>query len=91
MYMNIAGLELNNRSPFVLFGGLNVLENRDMTMRAAEKFKLTTSNLGIPLVFKASFDKANRSSISSYRGVGLDEGLRILEAVKSECDSLRER
>ena len=84
--MKIAGLELNNRSPFVLFGGLNVLENRDMTMRAAEKFKLTTSNLGIPLVFKASFDKANRSSISSYRGVGLDEGLRILEVVKSECE-----
>ncbi|MFN4161921.1 MAG: 3-deoxy-8-phosphooctulonate synthase [Stenotrophomonas sp.] len=76
------GVVVGNRLPFVLFGGLNVLEDLDSTLRAAEHFTTVTAKLGIPYVFKASFDKANRSSIASYRGVGLDEGLRIFEEVK---------
>lgn len=76
------GVVVGNRLPFVLFGGLNVLEDLDSTLHAAEHFTTVTRKLGIPYVFKASFDKANRSSIKSFRGVGLDEGLRIFEAVK---------
>ncbi|MGA6538789.1 3-deoxy-8-phosphooctulonate synthase [Stenotrophomonas sp. NPDC101269] len=76
------GVVVGNRLPFVLFGGLNVLEDLDSTLHAAEHFTTVTSRLGIPYVFKASFDKANRSSIKSFRGVGLDEGLRIFEEVK---------
>jgi 2-dehydro-3-deoxyphosphooctonate aldolase (KDO 8-P synthase) len=72
-----------NTAPFVLFGGINVLESRDLALRAAEAYVDVTTRLGIPYVFKASFDKANRSSIHSYRGPGLDEGLRIFEAVKA--------
>ncbi|WP_448133539.1 3-deoxy-8-phosphooctulonate synthase [Stenotrophomonas rhizophila] len=76
------GVVVGNRLPFVLFGGLNVLEDLDSTLHAAEHFTTVTTKLGIPYVFKASFDKANRSSIASYRGVGLEEGLRIFEEVK---------
>ena len=76
------GVVVGNRLPFVLFGGLNVLEDLDSTLFAAEHFTTVTAKLGIPYVFKASFDKANRSSIHSFRGVGLDEGLRIFEEVK---------
>lgn len=75
-------ISVANNQPFVLFGGLNVLEDRDSTLRACEAFVAATSELSIPFVFKASFDKANRSSIQSYRGVGMDEGLRILADVK---------
>jgi len=75
-------VKVANDAPFVLFGGLNVLEDLDSTLRAAEHFARVTAKLGIPYVFKASFDKANRSSIKSYRGVGLHEGLRIFEEVK---------
>jgi 2-dehydro-3-deoxyphosphooctonate aldolase (KDO 8-P synthase) len=71
-----------NDAPFVLFGGLNVLEDLDSTLFAAEAYVKVTQKLGIPYVFKASFDKANRSSIASYRGVGLHEGLRIFDEVK---------
>src|SRR6516225_3821957 len=73
----------DNGAPFVLFGGVNVLESRDLALRSAEEYVRVTRKLGIPYVFKASFDKANRSSIHSYRGPGLEEGLRIFEAVKS--------
>ena len=76
-------IQVDNRRPFVLFGGINVLESKDLALRAAEEYVRVTSKLGIPYVFKASFDKANRSSIRSYRGPGLEEGLRIFEAVKS--------
>lgn len=74
---------LTNRSPFHLVGGLNVLEDLDLALRTADAFVSATSALDIPYVFKASFDKANRSSISSFRGPGMEEGLRILEAVKA--------
>ncbi|AMJ56912.1 2-dehydro-3-deoxyphosphooctonate aldolase [Stenotrophomonas terrae] len=76
------GVVVGNNLPFVLFGGLNVLEDLDSTLYAAERYVEVTRKLGIPYVFKASFDKANRSSITSFRGVGLEEGLRIFEQVK---------
>jgi 2-dehydro-3-deoxyphosphooctonate aldolase (KDO 8-P synthase) len=75
-------IEVGNHKPFVLFAGLNVLESRDLALSTAEAFVVATEALGIPYVFKASFDKANRSSIHSFRGPGLDEGLRIFEDVK---------
>lgn len=73
-----------NDRPCVVFGGINVLEDLDSTLDAASKYVEVTENLGMPLVFKASFDKANRSSVHSYRGVGLDAGMEIFSAVKSE-------
>ena len=75
-------VHVRNDGPFVLFGGVNVLESRDLALRSAEEYVRVTRKLGIPYVFKGSFDKANRSSIHSYRGPGLDEGLKILQAVK---------
>ncbi|MDP0562050.1 MAG: 3-deoxy-8-phosphooctulonate synthase [Candidatus Endonucleobacter sp. (ex Gigantidas childressi)] len=82
--VSIGDISLANDQAFVLFGGINVLESRDMAMATAEEFVLVTEKLDIPYVFKASFDKANRSSIHSYRGLGLDEGLKILQEIK-EC------
>lgn len=83
MNINIApGVTLGNTLPFVLFGGLNVLESLDFTLDVCEKYVEVTRKLNVPFVFKASFDKANRSSMHSYRGVGLDDGLEILSAVK---------
>lgn len=82
----IAGLTVANDAPFTLFGGINVLEDLDSTLKACEAYVETTRKLGIAYVFKASFDKANRSSIHSFRGVGLDEGLKIFETVKREFD-----
>ncbi len=75
-------IEINNSKPFVLFGGINVLESRDLAMKTCETYVEVTQKLGIPYVFKASFDKANRSSINSYRGPGLDEGLKIFQEIK---------
>ena len=77
-------IHVANESGFVLFGGINVLESRELALRSCAEYVRVTQKLGIPYVFKASFDKANRSSIHSYRGPGLDEGLRIFEAVKAE-------
>ena len=71
-----------NDAPFVLIGGVNVLESRSFALEVAGHYKAVCDELGIPLVFKASYDKANRSSIHSYRGPGLQEGLTILQAVK---------
>ena len=79
-------IQLSNDSPFVLFGGINVLESKDLALRACAEYVRVTQKLKIPYVFKASFDKANRSSIHSYRGPGLEEGMRIFEAVKAEFD-----
>lgn len=80
--VQVAGIDVANDKPFVLFGGMNVLESRDLAMQIAEYYVEVTSKLGIPYVFKASFDKANRSSIHSFRGPGLDEGLKILQEIK---------
>lgn len=71
-----------NDKPFVLFGGMNVLESRDLAMSICEHYVNVTDKLNIPLVFKASFDKANRSSVMSYRGPGMDAGLKIFEELK---------
>lgn len=79
----IDAIEVANDKPFVLFGGMNVLESRDLALKIAEHYVEVTQKLNIPYVFKASFDKANRSSVSSYRGPGLDEGLKIFEEIKS--------
>lgn len=80
--VNVAGLDVSNEKPFTLFGGMNVLESRDLAMRICEYYVEVTTRLGIPYVFKASFDKANRSSINSYRGPGMEEGLKIFEEIK---------
>ena len=79
-------IEIANDKPFVLFGGMNVLESRDLAMKIAETYKEATEKLGIPYVFKASFDKANRSSVHSFRGPGMEEGLKIFEEIKSTFD-----
>jgi len=79
----VGGLTVANDAPFVLFGGMNVLESRDLAMRIAEEYQRVTEKLGIGYVFKASFDKANRSSVNSYRGPGMDEGLKIFEEIKA--------
>ena len=81
--IEIAGLKAGNSLPLMLFGGMNVLESRDLAMEVAETYVEVTGRLGMPYVFKASFDKANRSSIHSYRGPGLERGLEILAEVKS--------
>ena len=75
---------IGNVDTFVLFGGVNVLESEDLALRSCEEYVRVTKKLGIPYVFKGSFDKANRSSIHSYRGPGLEEGLRIFQKVKDE-------
>lgn len=83
MYLD-NGTKIGNDLPFVLFGGINVIESKDFTLNVCEHFVKVTDKLNIPLVFKASFDKANRSSIHSYRGPGLEKGMEILSAVKQE-------
>ena len=81
--ITLGDIEIANDKPFVLFGGMNVLESRDLAMKIAEHYVEVTQKLNIPYVFKASFDKANRSSVSSYRGPGMEEGLKIFEEIKS--------
>ncbi len=76
--------KIGNEKPFVLIGGINVIESEKIAMQVAETFCSVTNSIGIPYVFKASFDKANRSSIDSFRGPGLEKGLRILEKIKLE-------
>ena len=78
----VGGLQISNHLPFTLFGGINVLESREFAMEVAAAYKEITNKLGIPYVFKASFDKANRSSISSFRGPGLEKGCEILAEIK---------
>jgi 2-dehydro-3-deoxyphosphooctonate aldolase (KDO 8-P synthase) len=80
----IGDIQVANQRPFVLFGGSNVLESRDLAMRAAEHYVEVCARLGIPYVFKASWDKANRSSIHSFRGPGLEEGMAIMAEVKEQ-------
>lgn len=80
--ISLGDITVANDKPFVLFGGMNVLESRDLAMKIAEHYAEITTKLGIPYVFKASFDKANRSSVTSYRGPGMEEGLKIFEEIK---------
>lgn len=80
------GISIGTGHPLCVMAGMNVLESRDLALRIAEHLKEVCARLGLPYIFKASFDKANRSSITSYRGPGLDEGLRILQDVKAAHD-----
>ena len=81
--VTVGDIIVANDQPFVLFAGVNVLESRDLALQVAEHCAEVSERLAIPYVFKASFDKANRSSIHSFRGPGLDEGLKILAEVKA--------
>lgn len=81
--VQVQDIPVGNNKPFVLFGGMNVLESRDLAMQICEDYVSVTEKLGIPYVFKASFDKANRSSVHSYRGPGMDEGLKIFQELKA--------
>ena len=82
--IELGDIRVANDLPFVLFGGMNVLESRDLAMQIAEYYVKVTEKLGIPYVFKASFDKANRSSVHSYRGPGMEDGLKIFEEIKAQ-------
>jgi len=79
----VADITFNNTRPFVLIGGMNVLESPDTVDEVAARFVEITTRLGIPYVFKASFDKANRSSVHSFRGPGLEKGLLALQDIKT--------
>lgn len=82
--MDLCGIEVGLHRPFFLIAGTCVIEDEKTTLDTAEALRALTQRLDIPFIFKASFDKANRSSMDSYRGLGLDRGLRILEKVKEE-------
>ncbi len=84
--VQLRDITFDNTAPFVLLGGVNVLESRDFALKVAEHYVDVCARLDVPYVFKASFDKANRSSIHSFRGPGLDEGLEILAAVRQQFD-----
>ena len=79
--MKLRNFNIDNKGPMTLMGGVNVLESRDLAMQVAEKFNEACQMYNINYIFKGSFDKANRSSINSYRGPGIDEGLKILQEV----------
>ena len=81
--VEVAGRTFANDQPMVLIGGINVLESAELAMESAAEFVRVCEQLSLPYVFKASFDKANRSSIHSFRGPGLEAGLKILADVKS--------
>ena len=80
--IRVGDFQVSNNLPFSLFGGMNVLESRELALEIAAQYKEITTQLGIPYIFKASFDKANRSSIHSFRGPGLLKGLEILAEIK---------
>ena len=81
--MKLRNFNIDNNESMILMGGMNVLESRDLAMEVAEKFREVTTKHNINYIFKGSFDKANRSSINSFRGPGLDDGLKILEEVSN--------
>jgi len=87
-HVSVNNFGIGNDLPFVLFAGPCVIEGEDFTLRAAEDISAVARQAGVPLVFKSSFDKANRTSGDSFRGPGLDEGLRILQRVKDELGVL---
>ena len=82
--IKIGDILISNSHPLTLIGGINVIENEDLAFKCAEVYKRVCQKLSINLVFKASYDKANRTSVNSYRGPGIDEGLRILSEIKKE-------
>ncbi len=82
--MHIGGIPIGNGAPLALISGLNVIEKKAGAIECAKAIQHIARRYGVPLVFKASFDKANRSKADAFRGPGLDEGLKILAAVKQE-------
>jgi len=84
--MKLCDFEVGGNKPFFLLSGPCVVESEKLTLEIATTLKELTEELGIPYIFKASFDKANRSSHASFRGPGMEEGLRILEKVKNDLD-----
>ncbi|MCW8956282.1 MAG: 3-deoxy-8-phosphooctulonate synthase, partial [Gammaproteobacteria bacterium] len=82
--MDLCGYKVGLDQPFFLLAGPCVIETESLALSTAETLKGITDRLGIPFVYKSSFDKANRSSIDSFRGLGMEEGLRILQKVKDE-------
>ena len=84
--MKLRDFKIDNSESMILMGGMNVLESRDLAMEIAEKFKEVTDKININYVFKGSFDKANRSSINSFRGPGMEEGLKILQEISTTFD-----
>ena len=82
--VKIANIGMSNKLPFSLIAGLNVLEEKEIINEVVEVCKQVTQDLGIPFIFKASYDKANRSSINSFRGPGIKKGIELLEKIKSD-------
>lgn len=80
--IRVEKIDIANERPMVMIGGMNVLEDRETAFRVAEAFCEATQRLKIPYIFKASYDKANRSSIHSFRGPGLEDGLKLLADIK---------
>lgn len=81
-----SGIQISNELPFVVIGGLNVLENQELSLETCKHFVEVCSSLNLQFIFKASFDKANRTSIHSFRGVGADKGIEIFKALKEQFD-----
>jgi len=84
--IKVKDIKLSNNSPIIVIAGLNVLEDKSMAIDVAAELKEITFNNDVPFIFKASFDKANRSSIESYRGPGIKNSIQIFEAIKKELD-----
>jgi 2-dehydro-3-deoxyphosphooctonate aldolase (KDO 8-P synthase) len=84
--IKIGAVSIGGGAPFALIAGPCVIESEASTLEAAGSLKRITAELGIPFIFKSSYDKANRSSVTSFRGPGITEGLRILTRVKQEFD-----
>jgi len=82
--VTVGGIRIGGGEPFVLIAGPCVIEGERVTRRVAARLKEITAELGIPFIFKSSYDKANRSSLRSYRGPGLDRGLKILKAIRED-------
>ena len=82
--VQIADIEVCNNKPFILVAGLNVLENQKVIEQVIKECKKVCEELNIPFIFKASYDKANRSSINSFRGPGVEKGLNVLKELKSD-------
>jgi 2-dehydro-3-deoxyphosphooctonate aldolase (KDO 8-P synthase) len=84
--IEVGDVRFGGNKPLTLIAGPCAIENKELTLRIAAGLKQITTELGCDFVFKASYDKANRTSVTSFRGLGMDEGLRILECVKNEFD-----
>ena len=82
--MNLCGFEVGLNAPFFLIAGPCVIESEELALSTSAELKKITAELGIPFIYKSSYDKANRSSADSFRGPGIEEGLRILQKVKDE-------